>query len=140
MDRRWEEEGGIIMDNSAIFAVWFLIGAALVFWMQAGFAMVETGFTRAKNAGNIIMKNLMDFCIGTVVFIIIGFSLLLGEDIVGIIGKPGFDIFTDYANFDFQTSYLTLCSVPQPLLLFQVPWQKEQNLFHIVYIQLSSLL
>ena len=71
------------MDNSAIFAVWFLIGAALVFWMQAGFAMVETGFTRAKNAGNIIMKNLMDFCIGTVVFIIIGFSLLLGEDIVG---------------------------------------------------------
>ena len=90
------------MDNSAIFAVWFLIGAALVFWMQAGFAMVETGFTRAKNAGNIIMKNLMDFCIGTVVFIIIGFSLLLGEDIVGIIGKPGFDIFTDYANFDFS--------------------------------------
>ena len=48
---------------------WYLIGAALVFWMQAGFAMVETGFTRAKNAGNIIMKNLMDFCIGTVVFI-----------------------------------------------------------------------
>ena len=48
-----------------LFGVWFLIGAALVFWMQAGFAMVETGFTRAKNAGNIIMKNLMDFCIGT---------------------------------------------------------------------------
>ncbi|MDE7428546.1 MAG: adenylate cyclase, partial [Lachnospiraceae bacterium] len=55
--------------NGQIFGVWFLIGAALVFWMQAGFAMVETGFTRAKNAGNIIMKNLMDFCIGTVVFI-----------------------------------------------------------------------
>lgn len=64
------------------FGIWFLIGAALVFWMQAGFAMVETGFTRAKNAGNIIMKNLMDFCIGTVVFIVIGFSLLLGEDLV----------------------------------------------------------
>mgnify|MGYP001113464381 CR=1 FL=1 len=96
------------MDNSAIFAVWFLIGAALVFWMQAGFAMVETGFTRAKNAGNIIMKNLMDFCIGTVVFIIIGFSLLLGEDIVGIIGKPGFDIFTDYANFDFSNFVFNL--------------------------------
>ena len=96
------------MDNSAIFAVWFLIGAALVFWMQAGFAMVETGFTRAKNAGNIIMKNLMDFCIGTVVFIIIGFSLLLGEDIVGIIGKPGFDIFTNYANFDFSNFVFNL--------------------------------
>ena len=54
--------------NGEVFGVWFLIGAALVFWMQAGFAMVETGFTRAKNAGNILMKNLMDFCIGTVVF------------------------------------------------------------------------
>ena len=63
--------------NGEVFGVWFLIGAALVFWMQAGFAMVETGFTRAKNAGNILMKNLMDFCIGTVVFILIGFSLLL---------------------------------------------------------------
>ena len=58
--------------NTQIFGVWFLIGAALVFWMQAGFAMVEAGFTRAKNAGNIIMKNLMDFCIGTCVFILIG--------------------------------------------------------------------
>ena len=71
-----------------LFGVWFLIGAALVFWMQAGFAMVETGFTRAKNAGNIIMKNLMDFCIGTLVFILIGFSLLLGEDFMGLICKP----------------------------------------------------
>lgn len=89
-----------ITDN--IFGVWFLIGAALVFWMQAGFAMVETGFTRAKNAGNIIMKNLMDFCIGTVTFILIGFSLLLGEDLAGIIGKPGFDLFTSYADFDWS--------------------------------------
>ena len=70
--------------SSQTWSVWFLIGAALVFWMQAGFAMVETGFTRAKNAGNIIMKNLMDFCIGTVVFILIGFGLLLGEDVVRI--------------------------------------------------------
>ena len=76
--------------------------------MQAGFAMVETGFTRAKNAGNILMKNLMDFCIGTVVFILIGFGLLLGEDLVGIIGKPGFDIFTDYANFDWSNFVFNL--------------------------------
>ena len=69
--------------NGQVFGVWFLIGAALVFWMQAGFAMVEAGFTRAKNTGNIIMKNLMDFCIGTCTFILIGFSLLLGEDMVG---------------------------------------------------------
>lgn len=99
-----------IMDaiSSQTFGVWFLIGAALVFWMQAGFAMVETGFTRAKNAGNIIMKNLMDFCIGTVMFILIGFSLLLGEDLVGIIGKPGFDIFTNYANFDWSNFVFNL--------------------------------
>ena len=88
--------------NGQVFGVWFLIGAALVFWMQAGFAMVETGFTRAKNSGNIIMKNLMDFCIGTVMFILIGFSLLLGEDLLGFIGKPGFDIFTAYGDFDFS--------------------------------------
>ncbi|MCI9189714.1 MAG: ammonium transporter [Lachnospiraceae bacterium] len=88
--------------NGQIFGVWFLIGAALVFWMQAGFAMVETGFTRAKNAGNILMKNLMDFCIGTVVFILIGFGLFLGEDVAGLIGRPGFDIFTSYGNFDWS--------------------------------------
>ena len=85
--------------NSTTFGVWFMIAVALVFFMQAGFAMVETGFTRAKNAGNIIMKNLMDFCIGTVMFILIGFGLLLGEDAAGLIGKPGFDIFTSYDNF-----------------------------------------
>jgi Amt family ammonium transporter len=90
------------------FSVWFLIGAALVFWMQAGFAMVEAGFTRAKNSGNIIMKNLMDFCIGTVVFILIGFSLLLGEDLMGFIGKPGFDLFTSYANFDWSNFVFNL--------------------------------
>ena len=94
--------------NGEVFGVWFLIGAAPVFWMQAGFAMVETGFTRAKNAGNILMKNLMDFCIGTVVFILIGFGLLFGEDLVGLIGKPGFDIFTDYANFDWSNFVFNL--------------------------------
>ena len=94
--------------TSEIFNVWFLMGAALVFWMQAGFAMVETGFTRAKNAGNILMKNLMDFCIGTGVFILIGFSFLLGEDLLGFIGKPGFDIFTNYANFDWSNFVFNL--------------------------------
>ena len=91
-----------------VFAVWFLIGAALVFWMQAGFAMVEAGFTRAKNTGNIIMKNLMDFCIGTVVFILIGFGLLMGEDLFGFIGKPGFDLFTAYESFDFSSFVFNL--------------------------------
>ena len=94
--------------DGELFAVWFLIGAALVFWMQAGFAMVESGFARAKNAGNILMKNLMDFCIGCVVFILIGFGLLLGEDLVGLIGKPGFDIFTNYENFDWSNFVFNL--------------------------------
>ena len=79
---------------------WFLIGAALVFWMQAGFAMVETGFTRAKNAGNIIMKNLMDFCIGTVVFSLLGYTLMMGEDaFFGLIGVPNLDLFTHFGAF-----------------------------------------
>ena len=94
--------------STEVFAVWFLIGAALVFWMQAGFAMVEAGFTRAKNTGNIIMKNLMDFCIGTVVFILIGFGLLMGEDLFGFIGRPGFDLFTSYAEFDFSSFVFNL--------------------------------
>lgn len=94
--------------NENIFGIWFLIGAALVFWMQAGFAMVEAGFTRAKNSGNIIMKNLMDFCIGTVVFILIGFGLLLGEDMAGLIGKPGFDIFTAYESFAWSNFVFNL--------------------------------
>lgn len=94
--------------SGQVFGVWFLIGAALVFWMQAGFAMVEAGFTRAKNTGNILMKNLMDFCIGTVVFILIGFGLLLGEDMAGLIGKPGLDIFTNYAEFDYSNFVFNL--------------------------------
>ncbi len=94
--------------DGEVFAVWFLIGAALVFWMQAGFAMVEAGFARAKNAGNILMKNLMDFCIGCVVFIAIGFSFLLGEDLMGFIGKPGFDIFTSYQSFDWSNFIFNL--------------------------------
>lgn len=93
--------------NDNIYGIWFLIGAALVFWMQAGFAMVEAGFTRAKNSGNIIMKNLMDFCIGAVMWFLIGASLMLPAaegktDIMGIIGTPGFGVFTDYADFSYS--------------------------------------
>ncbi len=101
-----------------LWSVWFLIGAALVFWMQAGFAMVETGFTRAKNAGNIIMKNLMDFCIGTVMWFLIGSSLMLtftdpvtgevSKGIWSVLGKPGFSVFTSYATFDFSNFVFNL--------------------------------
>lgn len=88
----------LITDN--LFGVWYLLGAALVFFMQCGFAMVETGFTRAKNAGNIIMKNLMDFCIGSVVFILLGFAVMMSEDyVMGIIGIPNLDVFTNFEEF-----------------------------------------
>ncbi|NLL77658.1 MAG: adenylate cyclase, partial [Clostridiales bacterium] len=90
-------ESGIMFGSTG---VWFLIGAALVFFMQCGFAMVESGFTRAKNAGNIIMKNLMDFCIGTVVFVLIGYSLMCGES-NGFIGKLSSNIFSDFGNFEW---------------------------------------
>ncbi|MCG8502117.1 MAG: ammonium transporter [Firmicutes bacterium] len=70
--------------------VWVLIAAFLVFFMQAGFAMVEAGFTRAKNASNIIMKNLMDFSIGSIIFFVIGFGIMFGDSIGGLIGSTGF--------------------------------------------------
>ena len=95
--------------SGEVFGVWFLIGAALVFFMQCGFAMVETGFTRAKNAGNIIMKNLMDFCIGTPMFVLIGFGLMMGEEIVGgFCGMPTLGIFSDYQNFDWSSFVFNL--------------------------------
>lgn len=74
--------------SSESIGFWTLICLCLVFFMQGGFAMVETGMTRAKNAGNIIMKNLMDFCIGTVAFWLLGYGLLCGTDIGGFIGTP----------------------------------------------------
>lgn len=95
--------------NGTVFGVWFLIGAALVFFMQCGFAMVETGFTRAKNAGNIIMKNLMDFCVGTVVFVLLGFGLMMSENyLFGFIGVPNLQIFTNFSNFNFSSFVFNL--------------------------------
>ena len=103
-------EGG---SYSSVDTIWVLLGAILVFFMQPGFAMVETGLTRAKNAGNIVMKNVMDFAIGTVVFWILGFGIMFGTDVNGIIGIP--DLFTmgghgdasypDLAYLFFQTVF-----------------------------------
>lgn len=97
-------------------SIWYLVGAALVFFMQAGFAMVEAGFTRAKNAGNIIMKNLMDFCIGTAVFILFGYGIMnSGSYIGGVIGRPEYGMFTDFegfnwSNFFFQLVFCATCA------------------------------
>ena len=122
--------------QSEVFGVWFLIGAALVFWMQAGFAMVEAGFTRAKNTGNILMKNLMDFCIGTVMFILIGFgsvsrrrsSLVLSE-------SRGLTFLQIMQILTGPISYLTLCSVQLLLPSYLVLWLKEQDSFPTVSTQ-----
>ena len=93
----------------AVWGVWFLMGAALVFFMQCGFAMVETGFTRAKNAGNIIMKNLMDFCIGTPMFMLLGFGLMMSENyFFGLIGKPNMQLFTNFADIDWSSFVFNL--------------------------------
>lgn len=87
-------------------SIWYLIGAALVFFMQCGFAMVEAGFTRAKNTGNIIMKNLMDFCLGTAAFLFVGYGLLCGNSIGGFLGAliNPFEAFaeTDWSSFVFN--------------------------------------
>ena len=91
------------------FQIWFLIGALLVFFMNTGFAMLETGFTRAKNAGNILMKNLIDFSIGTVMFAFLGFGLMMGESaFFGLIGKPDWQMFTNFAEFDFSSFVFNL--------------------------------
>lgn len=90
-------------------SVWYLLGAILVFFMQGGFAMVETGFTRAKNAGNIIMKNLMDFCIGTIVFFALGYGIMNSENyFFGLIGRPEYQMFTDFANFNWSNFFFQL--------------------------------
>lgn len=80
--------------------VWVLIAAALVYFMQAGFAMVEAGFTRAKNAGNIIMKNLMDFTIGSLFYFLVGFAIMFGTSAGGFIGSSGFFNPTSLADAD----------------------------------------
>ncbi|WP_352408528.1 ammonium transporter [Lawsonibacter hominis] len=90
-------------------SIWYLVGAILVFFMQAGFAMVESGLTRAKNAGNIIMKNLMDFCIGTVVFMLLGYGIMNSERyFFGLIGLPEYQLFTGFYTFDWSNFFFQL--------------------------------
>lgn len=132
-----------MMEFSAVNTIWVLLGAALVFFMQAGFAMVETGFTRAKNAGNIIMKNLMDFAIGTPLFWLTGFGIMFGGA-GAFIG--GFDplVRGDYsgilpagvplpAYLIFQTVFCATAAT-----IVSVPWRSAPNLFLTVSTALLS--
>ena len=111
---------------SSVNTIWVLLGAALVFFMQAGFAMCEAGFTRAKNTGNILMKNLMDFCIGTPVFWLLGFGLMFGSA-GALVG--GFDPFVrgDYSailpeGVPFFAFFIFLPS-------YRALWQSAPSLF-----------
>ena len=107
--KKQERPAKKLVVKSMDMSVWYLLGAVLVFFMQCGFAMVETGFTRAKNAGNIIMKNLMDFCIGTVVFFVLGYGIMNSENyFFGLIGRPEYQMFTDFANFDWSNFFFQL--------------------------------
>lgn len=123
-------------------SLWYIIGACLVFFMQAGFAMVETGFTRAKNAGNIIMKNTMDFSIGAIAFLLVGYSLMCGADIAGFVG--GFDgaflspaLFTeqDWANFWFQ---LVFCATAATIVSGSMA-ERTKFSAYVIYSVLISL-
>lgn len=126
------------------FGIWFLIGAALVFFMQCGFAMVETGFTRAKNAGNIIMKNLMDFCIGTAVFMLLGFSLLVGQEAAGgFIGVPTMGLFTDFSTFvqEYASSFvfnLVFCATAATIVSGAMA-ERTKFISYCVYSAMISL-
>ncbi len=123
-------------------AVWFLIGAILVFFMQCGFAMVETGFTRAKNAGNIIMKNLMDFCIGTVMFFLLGYGLMMGRhDALGLIGRPDWSMFTDFSGFDWSSFVfqLVFCATAATIVLGAMA-ERTKFYAYCLYAALISLL
>lgn len=123
-------------------SLWYIVGACLVFFMQAGFAMVETGFTRAKNAGNIIMKNTMDFSIGAIAFLFVGYGLMCGSDIAGFIG--GFDgaflspaLFSaqDWANFFFQ---LVFCATAATIVSGSMA-ERTKFSAYVIYSVLISL-
>ena len=104
------------MTYSAVNTIWVLIGAALVFFMQAGFSMCEAGFTRAKNTGNILMKNLMDFCIGTPAFWLVGFGLMFGSG-SAIIGTFDPLIRGDYSHIlPAGGSIMGVCNLPDCFL------------------------
>lgn len=114
---------------AAADTMWVLIGAFMVFFMQPGFAMVETGFTRAKNAGNIVMKNFMDLCLGSIVFWIIGFGLMFGMDIGGLIGAPDFLCKTIMGGLIHPGPFLffKLFSVLRRRLLYQALWPNGRS-------------
>lgn len=129
---------------SATDTIWVLIGAFMVFSMQPGFAMVETGFTRAKNAGNIVMKNFMDLALGSIVFWLIGFGLMFGSDYKGILGMPDFFIRGDYSSsfpsmafIIFQTVF---CATAATIVSGAMAERTKFSVYCIYSILISALI
>lgn len=124
---------------SQVFGIWYLIGAAFVFFMQAGFAMVEAGFTRAKNAANIIMKNTMDFCLGTVAFLLVGYSLMCGQG-NGFVGW-GLNPLTDFSGTDWSlfTFNLVFCATAATIVSGAMA-ERTKFLSYCIYSVLISLI
>ena len=125
-----------------VFGLWFIVGALLVFFMQAGFAMVEAGFTRAKNAGNIVMKNTLDFSIGAVVFLLVGYGLLsgagnffIGELDFGWLGG-NFTSF-DWSNFFFQ---LVFCATATTIVSGAMAERTKFSSYLVVTIVICALI
>ena len=112
------------MEYNLLDIVWTMIAAFLVYFMQAGFAMVETGFTRAKNAGNIVMKNMMDFVIGSIAFFLIGFGLMFGQG-NGVIGLSGF-----FDPYGLESSLQEGIGLALPIGVFMI--------FHTVFCATSA--
>ena len=112
------------MEYNLLDIVWTMIAACLVYFMQAGFAMVETGFTRAKNAGNIVMKNMMDFVIGSIAFFLIGFGLMFGQG-NGVIGLSGF-----FDPYGLESSLQEGIGLALPIGVFMI--------FHTVFCATSA--
>ncbi|MBN2807194.1 MAG: ammonium transporter [Prolixibacteraceae bacterium] len=125
--------------------MWLLIAGFLVMFMQPGFAMVEAGFTRSKNTANILMKNLMDFAIGSLLYWIIGFTLMYGDSIGGLIGMPdlffmsdGFgDNYADYSDLFFQTVF---CATAATIVSGAVAERTEFKSYLIFTIVISILI
>ena len=123
-------------------AIWYLIGAILVFFMQGGFAMVETGFTRAKNAGNIIMKNMMDFCIGTAVFVLFGYGIMNSSHYIGgFIGVPEYDMFTNFAGFNWSNFFFQLvCCATAATIVSGAMAERTKFSMYCIYSGIISLI
>ena len=135
------------MSYSSVDTLWILMAAVLVFFMQPGFAMLEAGLTRGKNAGNIVMKNFMNFSLGTLAFWIVGFSLLFGRDIGGFIGMPDFfaqhmDLMagTPYPDLAFLLFQTVLCAVTAAIVSGAMAERTKFSMYLVYTIFISVLI